>query len=176
MHCGNTNYRIKYWNNQTRSFAVGQDMTITKARLKDCKGNDIDLEKYFLGKRIALLGSAGAFTDMYSSRQLPYLITNAEQIKSKGIDKIACVSINDHFTMNAWGNKIGAEDKIDMLADWNGEFTKQLGMEEDLSKLGLGTRTKGFLMLVDDGRVVEETIETKPDEFEARIQSLHVLG
>ncbi|WP_322963781.1 peroxiredoxin [Sphingomonas fuzhouensis] len=118
---------------------------------------------YFAGRRVALFAVPGAFTPTCSAQHLPGFIAQAEALKAKGVDEIACTSVNDVFVMKAWGlaNDAGA---ITMLADGNGDFAKALGLTLDATKFGMGMRSQRYTMLVDDG-VVEQLFVEAPGEF-----------
>ena len=129
---------------------------------------------YFKGRKVALFAVPGAFTPTCSAKHLPGFIDKAGDIKGRGVDEIACVSVNDAFVMAAWGKSSGAEGKVTMLADGNGDFAKALGLEMDGSKFGMGTRSQRYAMLVDDGVVKALDVEA-PGEF--RVSSAeHLLG
>ena len=119
----------------------------------------------FGGKRVALFAVPGAFTPTCSARHLPGFKDRAAELKAKGIDLIACVSVNDAWVMGAWGEAQGVGDDILMLADGSGEFTKALGLEMDASKFGLGQRSQRYSMVVDDGAVEQLNVEA-PGQFE----------
>jgi len=119
---------------------------------------------YFAGRKVALFAVPGAFTPTCSAKHLPGYVEQAEVIHGKGIDAIACMSVNDVFVMDAWGKQSGAEGKVDMLADGNGEFAKSLGLELDASGFGMGQRAQRFSLLAEDGKVTQVNIEG-PGEF-----------
>ncbi len=119
----------------------------------------------FAGKKVAFFAVPGAFTPTCSAKHLPGFVTNAEALKGKGIDTIACVSVNDAFVMGAWAKDQGTGDKVEMLADGSGLFTKAIGLEFDASKFGMGTRCQRFSMIVNDGTVEELNVEA-PGAFE----------
>jgi peroxiredoxin len=121
--------------------------------------------EYFAGKRVALFAVPGAFTPTCSARHLPSYVEKAAELKGKGVDEIACVSVNDAFVMSAWGQRDGSPD-ITMLADGNGEFTAAVGLEMDGSKFGMGKRSQRFSMVVNDG-VVEQLNVEAPGEYRA---------
>ena len=123
-------------------------------------------DEIFRGKRIVLIAVPGAFTPACSQRHLPGYVDKAEDIKAKGIDEIACVAVNDAFVMGAWGRDQKAEGKVRMLADGSGDFTRALGLELDLSKGGLGMRSKRYSMLVDDGVVKSLNVEQQPGQVD----------
>ena len=112
----------------------------------------------FNGKKVLLFAVPGAFTPGCSMTHLPGYVVNADTIKSKGVDSIVCMSVNDAFVMGAWGKAQNA-DEIIMLADGNGELTAALGLELDGSGFGLGTRSQRFAMIVEDGKVTHLNIE-----------------
>jgi glutaredoxin/glutathione-dependent peroxiredoxin len=119
---------------------------------------------YFAGKRVALFSVPGAFTPTCSAKHLPSFVENADAIKAKGIDEIACTAVNDAFVMGAWGKANGVEGKVTMLADGNGDFAKAVGLEMDGSKFGLGGRGQRFAMVVNDG-TVEHLFVEGPGEY-----------
>ena len=118
---------------------------------------------YFAGKRVALFAVPGAFTPTCSARHLPSFVEKADELKAKGVDEIACVSVNDPFVMAAWGERDGSGD-ITMLADGNGAFAEALGLDFDGSKFGMGKRSQRYSMLVNDG-VIEQLNVEAPGEY-----------
>ena len=116
----------------------------------------------FKGKKVVLFAVPGAFTPTCHKNHLPGFVQNAEKIKAKGIDTIAVTGVNDVFVMDAWKKSTGADGKIEFLADGNGEFAKGIDMAFDGSGAGLGTRSKRYSMLVDDGVVKTINIEDAP--------------
>ena len=120
---------------------------------------------YFKGKRVALFAVPGAFTPTCSARHLPSYVDKASELKGKGIDEIACISVNDPFVMSAWGDRDGSGDII-MLADGNGQFAEAVGLEMDGSKFGMGKRSQRYSMIVNDG-VVEQVNVEAPGEYRA---------
>jgi peroxiredoxin len=119
----------------------------------------------FKGKTVALFALPGAFTPTCSAKHVPGFVRNYEALKGKGVDAIACVSVNDAFVMGAWGKDQGAGGKVRMLADGNGEFTRALGLEFDASKFGMGKRSQRYSMIVKDGVVQSLNVE-QPGAFE----------
>lgn len=113
----------------------------------------------FGGKRIALFGLPGAYTPVCSAQHLPGFVAKADALGGKGVDKVACVSVNDPFVMQAWGDEHGAGDKVLMLADAKGDFTRAIGLTVDLSDFGLGERSQRYSMIVDDGTVERLNVE-----------------
>ena len=119
----------------------------------------VETDSYFAGRKVALFAVPGAFTPTCSARHLPGFVEKADELKSRGVDEIACVSVNDAFVMQAWGRDAGAENKVTMLADGNGDFSKALGLTMDASKFGMGTRSQRFSAIVDDGVVSQLNVE-----------------
>ena len=120
---------------------------------------------YFKGRKVALFSVPGAFTPTCSAKHVPGFVANFDALKAKGVDEIACVSVNDAFVMGAWGKDQKADGKVHMLADGNGDFTRALGLEFDASKFGLGKRSQRYSMVVDDGVVKSINVE-QPGAFE----------
>ena len=114
---------------------------------------------------MALFAVPGAFTPTCSARHLPSYVEKAQELKGKGIDEIACISVNDPFVMAAWGDRDGSKD-ITMLADGNGAFAEATGLVMDGSKFGMGTRSQRYSMIVDDG-VVEKLNVEAPGDYRA---------
>ncbi|HEY8433846.1 MAG TPA: peroxiredoxin [Sphingomicrobium sp.] len=121
--------------------------------------------EFFSGKKVALFAVPGAFTPTCSARHLPSYVDKASELKGKGIDEVACISVNDPFVMSAWGQRDGSED-ITMLADGNGAFADAVGLEMDGSKFGMGKRSQRYSMIVNDG-VVEQLNVEAPGEYRA---------
>ncbi len=112
----------------------------------------------FKGRRVALFAVPGAFTPTCSAKHLPGFVQNADAIKSKGVDDIICVSVNDSFVMGAWGKDQKTDGKVTMAADGAGAFSKALGLTMDTGAFG-GMRSKRYSMLVNDGVVSKLNIE-----------------
>ena len=119
----------------------------------------IGSDELFKGKRVALFAVPGAYTPTCSAKHLPGFKEKAADLRAKGVDQIACVSVNDVFVMGAWGKDSGAGDDVMMLADGNADFTKALGLEMDGSKYGMGTRSQRYSMVVNDGKVEQLNVE-----------------
>ena len=111
------------------------------------------------GKKVALFGLPGAFTPTCSAQHVPGFLASADALKAKGVDTIACMSVNDAFVMGAWAKDQGTGDKIEMLGDGSAELTKAMGIELDLTGRGLGVRSRRFSMLLDDGVVTQLNLE-----------------
>ena len=121
--------------------------------------------EFFGGKKVALFAVPGAFTPTCSARHLPSFVDKAGELKSKGVDEIACISVNDPFVMAAWGERDASED-ITMISDGNGEFAEAIGLTMDGSKFGMGKRSQRYSMVVNDG-VVEQLNVEAPGEYKA---------
>jgi len=119
----------------------------------------VSSEEFFAGKKVAIFGLPGAYTRTCSSRHLPGYVTNAEALKKKGIDAVACVSVNDAFVMDAWGEDHGAPGKVVMLGDGSAELTEALGLSVDRTSVGMGIRSQRYSMIVDNGVVTALNIE-----------------
>ena len=122
-------------------------------------------EALFAGKKVVLFAVPGAFTPTCSAKHLPGFVEKAAAIKAKGVDEIACVSVNDAFVMGAWGKDQNVGDNVKMVADGNGDFAKACGLEMDGSGFGLGTRMQRCAMIVDNGTVSQVFVE-EPGQFE----------
>ena len=126
---------------------------------------EVSTDDLFRGKRAVLFAVPGAFTPTCSDYHLPGFVEQADAIKAKGIDLIACVAVNDHFVMEAWGKSREVGDKILMLADGNGDFARAMGLETDSSRFGMGTRTRRYAALIEDG-VLKAIHVDQPGRFE----------
>jgi peroxiredoxin len=136
---------------------------------------DISSDEVFSGKKVVFFAVPGAFTPGCSMTHLPGFVVNADALKAKGADTIACMAVNDAFVMGAWGEAQNAEEIL-MLADGNGEFTAAIGLELDASGFGMGKRAQRFGMIVDDGVVsylgIEEPGEIKASSAETMLAQL----
>ncbi len=119
----------------------------------------VSSDEFFAGRKVVLFGLPGAYTRTCSARHLPGYVANAAALKAKGIDAIACLSVNDAFVMGAWGKAHGAGDKVVMLGDGSAEFTKAIGLEVDRTEAGMGIRSQRYSMVVDNGTVTQLNIE-----------------
>ncbi len=124
----------------------------------------VDTDSYFAGRKVAIFSVPGAFTPTCSARHLPGFVDKAGEIKDKGVDEIACVAVNDAFVMGAWGKQAGADGKVTMLADGNGDFARAVGLTMDGSKFGMGERGQRWSAIVEDGTVKELNVE-EPGAF-----------
>lgn len=125
---------------------------------------DISSSDLFDGRKVVLFAVPGAFTPTCSLNHLPGFLENRDTILSSGIDEIVCISVNDHHVMSAWAKAANADGKIRFLADWDGAFTKALGMDTDMGIAGLGVRSKRYSMIVDDGEVTALNVEDAPGQ------------
>jgi peroxiredoxin len=133
------------------------NVTISQATAEGPK--PVSTEEFFKGKTVALFALPGAFTPTCSAKHLPGFKQHAGDIKAKGVDVIACLSVNDAFVMRAWGEDQAVGDDIVMLGDGNGDFTKAVGLELDGSRFGMGPRSQRYSMIVKDGVVKELNVE-----------------
>ena len=115
--------------------------------------------EFFAGKKVVVFGLPGAYTQTCSSRHLPGYVTNAAALKAKGIDTIACLSVNDAFVMGAWGKEHGADDRVVMIGDGSAEWTKAIGLDLDRTEAGMGIRSQRYAMVVDNGVVTALHVE-----------------
>ncbi len=126
---------------------------------------DITTDELFAGKKVVVFGVPGAFTPTCSAKHLPGFLNHYDELKAKGIDTVACVSVNDAFVMDAWGKAQSAGDKVMMLADGNADFAKATGLDADFAPYGMGTRSKRFALVADNG-VVKQLFVEAPGAFE----------
>jgi len=119
----------------------------------------VSTEELFEGKTVGLFAVPGAFTPTCSARHLPSFKQHASELRAKGVDTIACVSVNDAFVMKAWGENQGVGEDVLMLADGNGEFTRALGLELDGARFGMGQRSQRYSMVVKNGVVETLNVE-----------------
>ncbi len=147
------------------TITVGDRIPQTKfVKMTEQGPEQVESDDYFKGRKVALFSVPGAFTPTCSAKHLPGFIEKEGDLKAKGVDEIACTAVNDAFVMGAWSKAAGADDKVTMLADGNGNFAHAVGLEMDGSAFGMGTRGQRFSMLVNDG-VVEQLNVEMPGEF-----------
>lgn len=147
------------------TIAIGDRLPPATFREKTADGpTEISTETLFAGKRVVLFAVPGAFTPTCSLNHLPGYLENRDAILAKGVDDIAVVAVNDWHVMGAWAQQSGGMGKIHFLADWDGAFSKALGLDADLSAGGLGLRSKRYSMLVEDGVVKTLNVEDSPGE------------
>jgi peroxiredoxin (alkyl hydroperoxide reductase subunit C) len=135
-------------------------MVATPEGPKETSTDDI-----FKGKKVVLFAVPGAFTPTCSAKHLPGFVQNADAIKAKGVDTIACISVNDAFVMGAWGKDQGTGEKVTMLADGSANFAKALGLELDITARGMGVRSQRYALVAEDGKVTHLGVEA-PGGFE----------
>jgi peroxiredoxin len=134
----------------------------------------VKTDDLFKGKRVVLFAVPGAFTPTCSAKHLPGFVQNADKLKQKGVDAVACVAVNDAFVMDAWGKSQSADGKVMMLADGSAHFAKALGLDLDLMEKGLGMRSQRYAMVVNDGKVEKLFVE-QGGKFEVS-SAEHVLS
>ena len=145
---------------------VGDKVPAAKLQIKTKDGVQTKTtDELFGGKRVVLFALPGAFTPTCSAKHLPGFVNNFQAIKAKGVDDIACLSVNDAFVMDAWGKDQNVEDKVMMLADGNGDFTKAVGLTMDGTGYGMGLRSQRYAMVIDNGVVKTLNVEA-PGAFE----------
>lgn len=135
---------------------------------------DITTGELFNGKKVVLFSVPGAFTPTCDAKHLPGFLSQAAALKAKGIDTIACMAVNDVFVMNAWGKASNVGDKVLMLADGNGDYSRALGLEMDGNGFGMGMRGQRFAIVVDNGVAKQVNVEA-PGQFKVSAAE-HVLS
>ncbi|HSR56489.1 MAG TPA: peroxiredoxin [Alphaproteobacteria bacterium] len=136
------------------TIAVGEKIPSVTVQRKTAEGIDqVSTDDYFAGRKVVLFAVPGAFTPTCSQKHLPGFVAKADELKSKGVDEIACIAVNDAFVMDAWGKDQQAEGKVTMLADGSAKLAQALGLDMDLTERGMGPRSKRYAMVVDDGKV-----------------------
>ena len=145
---------------------VGDKVPAAKLQIKTKDGVQTKTtDELFGGKKVVLFALPGAFTPTCSAKHLPGFVNNFQAIKAKGVDAIACLSVNDAFVMDAWGKDQNVEDKVMMLADGNADFTKAVGLTMDGTGYGMGTRSQRYAMVIDKGVITALNVEA-PGAFE----------
>jgi len=154
---------------------VGDKFPALKLKTNTADGiDDLDTAEFFKGRKVVLFAVPGAFTPTCSVKHLPGFVEKAAEIKARGVDAIACTSVNDAFVMGAWAKDQNAGGVITMIADGNAELAKALGLEMDVSVAGMGTRSQRYAMVVEDGTVTKLFVE-EPRAFEVS-SAEHVLA
>ena len=142
------------------TISIGESIPACTLKTMGSEGpEDITTDDIFKGKKVVLFALPGAFTPGCSMAHLPGFVAHADTIKGKGVDTIACLSVNDAFVMGAWGEAQNASEIL-MLADGNAEFTEKVGLELDATGFGMGKRSQRYAMIVEDGKVTALNIET----------------
>lgn len=142
---------------------VGDRLPEGRLRVKneDGSASEVATADLFGGKKLVLVGVPGAFTSTCHNAHIPQFVANAETFRGKGIDSIVVMAVNDHHVMKSWGESLGGAGKVQFVADGNGDYTRALGLEVDLTVAGLGKRCKRFSALVEDG--VVKSLNFEPD-------------
>ena len=145
------------------AIAIGDRLPEASFRVMEPDGiKTMTTGELFGGKKVVLFAVPGAFTPTCHLKHLPGFIEHADEFKTLGIDTVACIAVNDPFVLGAWGEASGGKGKVLFLSDGNAEFTKKIGMDFDGSGVGLGTRSKRYAALVEDGVVKELNVEDSP--------------
>jgi len=145
--------------------AVGDKIPSATLKIMGEKGpQDLSTDVLFAGKKVVLFAVPGAFTPTCSMAHLPGFVALADKIKDKGVDAIACLSVNDAFVMDAWGKGANAEALL-MVSDWDAGFSKALDLTMDASGFGLGVRSQRFALIAEDGVITHLAVEA-PGQFE----------
>jgi glutaredoxin/glutathione-dependent peroxiredoxin len=140
--------------------AVGDTIPDVELRTMAGKSPEAVRSRDVLGKgKVVLFAVPGAFTPTCSDYHLPGFVHRADEFLAKGVDAVACISVNDPFVMGAWGRDQKVGDRVLMLADGNGEFTKAMGLEADMSGAGLGPRSQRYAAVIEDGTVTALFVE-----------------
>ena len=143
------------------SIQVGDSIPAFTVKVMGSEGpQDVSSSELLDGKKVVMLAVPSAFTPGCSVTHLPGFVVNADKIKAKGVDSIICTSVNDVFVMDAWGKAQNAEEII-MAADGNGDLAKALDLELDASGFGMGTRSKRYAMIIENGKVSYLGVDAK---------------
>ena len=145
---------------------VGDTIPSMKLMMATPEGpKETSTDDIFKGKKVVLFAVPGAFTPTCSAKHLPGFVQNADAIKAKGVDTVACIAVNDAFVMGAWGKDQGTGDKVTMLADGSAAFVKALGLELDVTARGMGVRSQRYALIAENGKVTHLGVEA-PGGFE----------
>ena len=149
------------------TIAVGDKLPEATFKVRTPEGlKDVTTAELTQGKKVVLFAVPGAFTPTCHAKHLPSYIEHFDALKAKGVDTVACVAVNDAFVLDAWGKSGNPDGKITLLSDGNATFTKAVGLDFDGSGFGLGTRSKRYSMLVEDGVVKALHLEESPGVME----------
>ncbi len=149
------------------TIAVGDKLPEATFKVRTPDGlKDVTTQELTAGKKVVLFAVPGAFTPTCHAKHVPSYLENLDALKAKGVDAVACVAVNDAFVLDAWGKAVGSDGKIMLLSDGNATFTKAVGLDFDGSGFGLGTRSKRYSMLVENGVVKALNIEESPGVME----------
>lgn len=147
------------------TIAIGESLPETKFKFFSADGPaETSTADLFKGKKVVLFGVPGAFTPTCNNNHLPGYVTKLDDIKAKGVDTVAVISVNDVFVMKAWQEASGKGSDIMFLSDGSAEFVKQVGLDMDMTGFGMGVRAKRFSMIVEDGKVTTLNIEDNPGQ------------
>ena len=148
------------------TIAVGDRLPEASFKTMTADGaKSLTTAEIFAGKKVVLFGVPGAFTPGCSNDHLPGYLENFDALKSRGVDTVAVVAVNDHHVMGAWARFSGGEGRLLYLADGNGDFARAIGLERDMSGGGMGRRVQRFSMIVEDGTVKTVNLEAKPGQI-----------
>ncbi|WP_375206322.1 peroxiredoxin [Hyphococcus sp.] len=157
------------------SISVGDKIPDVKVMVATGEGPQAVQTGELLGQgKVALFSVPGAFTPTCSAKHLPGFVEKADELKSKGVDKIVCMSVNDAFVMDAWGKNQNAGDKVVMMADGNGDFARAVGLTMDGKGFGMGERAQRFSAVIENGEVKHLNVEA-PGAFDVS-SAEHMLG
>jgi peroxiredoxin len=157
------------------TIAIGEKMPSGEFGVMGAEGPEkVTTDALFSGKKVVLFSVPGAFTPTCNAKHLPGYVAQADALKAKGVDTIACLAVNDVFVMSAWGQAANVGDSVLMLADGNATYVKALGLEFDGSGFGMGTRGQRFAMIVDNGTVTALHVEA-PGQFSVS-SAEHILS
>lgn len=146
---------------------VGDKLPDGKFKVMTSNGPaDKSVGEVFGGKKVALFAVPGAYTPTCHKQHMPGFVARFDELKGKGIDAVACVAVNDVFVLDRWSSEVNPDGKIEILSDGSADFTKAIGLDIDLGPFGLGTRSKRYAMLVDDGVVKVLNVEDAPPQHD----------
>lgn len=149
------------------TIAVGDRLPEATFKVRTPDGlKDVTTQELTAGKKVVLFAVPGAFTPTCHAKHVPSYLEHMDALRAKGVDTVACVAVNDAFVLDAWAKAVGADGKLMLLSDGNATFTKALGLDFDGSGFGLGTRSKRYSMLLDNGVVKALNIEESPGVME----------
>ena len=149
------------------TIAVGDKLPDATFKVRTPDGlKDITTQELTAARKVILFAVPGAFTPTCHAKHVPSYLEHLDALKAKGVAEVACVAVNDAFVLDAWAKATGADGKITLLSDGNGTFTRAVGLDFDGSGFGLGTRSKRYSMLVDNGVVKALHIEESPGVME----------
>ena len=149
------------------TIAVGDKLPEATFKVRTPEGlKDVTTQELTAGKKVVLFAVPGAFTPTCHAKHVPSYLENLDALRAKGVDAVACVAVNDAFVLDAWGKAVGSDGKLMLLSDGNATFTRAVGLDFDGSGFGLGTRSKRYSMLVENGVVKALNIEESPGVME----------